>query len=211
MAENTSSARINGLRILAVDDEPDILETIVDVLDGATVDCARSYEEATERLNSGESTPANLMVCRKCGFSAHSDAHHCPQCGSSWRSERQEAPFKYDLAILDIMGVDGMALLTQTVNQHIPTVMLTAHAMNPQTLKASIVNGALSYLPKEELANLAEHIDDVLDAVEKGQPTWKRLFTRLGKFFEKNFGSGWTSDDPEFWKYYYVDQYHDRG
>src|SRR4030095_5181532 len=98
MAENTSSARIQGLRILAVDDEPDVLETIVDVLDGATVDCARSYEEATERLSPGASrTPANL---------------------------------KYDLAILDIMGVDGMALLTQTVNQKIPTVMFTATARN---------------------------------------------------------------------------------
>src|SRR5262245_55967321 len=117
MAQNTSSARIQGLRILAVDDEPDILETIVDVLDGTTVDCAKSYQEAMERLSSGDSrTPANL---------------------------------KYDLAILDIMGVDGMGLLSQTVNQHIPTVMLTAHAMNPQTLKASILNGALSYLPKE--------------------------------------------------------------
>ena len=130
MAENT---RIQGLRILAVDDEPDILETIVDVLDGATVDCARSYDEAVERLSPGESrTPANV---------------------------------KYDLAILDIMGVDGMALLTQTVNQKIPTVMLTAHALNPQSLKASIVDGALSYLPKEELPNLAEHIDDVLEAI----------------------------------------------
>lgn len=171
MAENTSNASIQGLRILAVDDEPDILETIVDVLDGATVDCARSYQEATERLSPGESkTPANE---------------------------------KYDLAILDIMGVDGMALLTQTVNQKIPTVMLTAHAMNRQTLKASIVNGALSYLPKDELANLAEHITDVLDAVEKGQPAWKRLFTKLGKSFEKSFGPAWMSDDPDFWKYYY--------
>jgi hypothetical protein len=118
---------------------------------------------------------------------------------------------KYDLAILDIMGVDGMALLTQTVNQNIPTVMLTAHAMNPQTLKASILNGALSYLPKKELPNLAEHIDDVLDAVEKGQPTWKRLFTRLGKFFDTSFGPAWLSDDPKFLEYYYVHKYHDRG
>jgi CheY-like chemotaxis protein len=175
MSENTSSARIQGLRILAVDDEPDILETIVDVLEGATVDCAKSYQEAMERLSPGASrTPANL---------------------------------KYDLAILDIMGVDGMGLLTQTVNQRIPTVMLTAHAMNPQTLKASILNGALSYLPKEELANLAEHIDDVLDAVEKGQSTWKRLFTRLEKFFEKGFGPGWASGDPQFWKYYYGSEF----
>jgi len=171
MPESNTISHLTGLSILAVDDEPDILETIVDVLDGATVDCAKSYQEATERLSPGESrTPPNL---------------------------------KYDLAILDIMGVDGMALLTQTVNQHVPTVMLTAHAMNPQTLKASILNGALSYLPKEELANLPEHIGDVLDAVEKGQSTWKRMFNKLGKFFEKGFGPAWTEDDPEFWKYYY--------
>jgi len=171
MSESNTSSRIKGLRILAVDDEPDILETIVDVLDGATVDCAKSYEEAMERLTAGGS--------------------------------RTPGDEKYDLAILDIMGVDGMGLLTRTVNQRIPTVMLTAHAMNPQTLKASILNGALSYLPKEELANLAVHIDDVLDAVEKGQSTWERLFTRMGKFFEKGFGPAWVSEDPEFWKYYY--------
>jgi hypothetical protein len=81
--------------------------------------------------------------------------------------------------------------------------MLTAHAMNPGTLKASIMNGALSYLPKEELANLAEHINDVLEAVEKGQSTWERLFTRIGNFFDKAFAPNWQSDDPEFWRYYY--------
>lgn len=171
MSEPSTTDRINGLRILAVDDEPDILETIVDVLDGATVDCAKSYEEAIELLTPGE--PGAPAVD------------------------------KYDLAVLDIMGVNGMGLLTHTVNQGIPTVMLTAHAMNPQTLRASIMNGALSYLPKEELANLAEHINDVLDAVEKGQSTWKRLFTRMGDFFERAYAPGWKSDDPDFWRYYY--------
>lgn len=172
MSEPSTADRIRGLRILAVDDEPDILETIVDVLDGATVDCARSFQEAVELLTPGASVAS--------------------------------AAERYDLAILDIMGVDGMSLLTQTVNQNIPTVMLTAHAMNPQTLKASIMSGALSYLPKEELANLPEHISDVLDAVESGQSTWNRLFTRMGNFFEKAFAPGWRSDDPEFWRYYYT-------
>jgi CheY-like chemotaxis protein len=170
MSAPIATDRINGLRILAVDDEPDILETIVDVLDGATIDCARSYEEATGLLTPGE---ADVLAGQK-----------------------------YNLAILDIMGVDGMGLLTQTVNQGIPTVMLTAHAMNPHTLKASIMHGALSYLPKEELANLAEHINDVLDAVEKGKSTWERLFNRLGDFFEKAFAPTWKSDDPESWRYY---------
>jgi CheY-like chemotaxis protein len=171
MSDPSTNVCIKGLRIIAVDDEPDILETIVDVLDGATVDCAKSYQEAIE-----------LLV---------PDASKGP------------AGEKYDVAVLDIMGVDGMGLLTKTVDQRIPTVMLTAHAMNPQTLKASILNGALSYLPKEELSNLDEHITDVLDAVEKGQSTWHRLFTRMGRFFERAYGPAWVSDDPEFWKYYY--------
>jgi CheY-like chemotaxis protein len=175
MSEPSTTDRIAGLRILAVDDEPDILETIVDVLDGATVDCAASYQEAVDLLTPDESdAPAGYL---------------------------------YDVAILDIMGVDGMSLLTQTVNLGIPTVMLTAHAMNPQTLRASIMHGALSYLPKEELANLPEHLTDVLDAVEQGQSTWQRLFTRMGNFFEKAFAPNWREDDPEFWRYYYGPMY----
>jgi CheY-like chemotaxis protein len=167
MSESSTIDRIVGLRILAVDDEPDILETIVDVLDGATVDSARSYQEAMALLN------------------------------------LDMTGIMYDLAILDIMGVDGMDLLTQTTNRKIPTVMLTAHAMNPETLRASITGGALSYLPKEELANLAEHISDVLEAVERGQSTWERLFNRIGGFFERAFAPGWKSGDPEFWGAYY--------
>lgn len=34
MSESNTTSRITGLRILAVDDEPDILATIADVLDG---------------------------------------------------------------------------------------------------------------------------------------------------------------------------------
>jgi CheY-like chemotaxis protein len=171
MSDAGTTDRIAGLRVLAVDDEPDILETIVDVLDGATVTCASSYQEATALLSPSES-------------------------GESARD-------RYDVVVLDIMGVDGMTLLTQTADLKIPTVMLTAHAMNPETLKESIKGGAQSYLPKEELANLAEHVTDVLDAAEQGKSTWERLFNRMGNFFEKAFAPGWRSDDPEFWGYYY--------
>src|SRR5215212_7687179 len=105
MSESSTIDRIAGLRVLAVDDEPDILETIVDVLDGATVECARSYQEAVERLSPDAA-----------GVSARA---------------------RYDVVVLDIMGVDGMNVLNQTVELGIPTVMLTAHAMNPETLRAS--------------------------------------------------------------------------
>ncbi len=109
---------------------------------------------------------------------------------------------KYDLAILDIMGVNGLDLLVEAVNKGIPTVMLTAHAMNPETLKASITKGALSYIPKEELTRLDELVNELLEAHKKGNSTWPLLFERLGDYFEKSFVPGWAKDDPEFWKYY---------
>ena len=37
----------------------------------------------------------------------------------------------FDIAILDIMGVDGYSLLEMAVRRNIPAVMLTAHALNP--------------------------------------------------------------------------------
>ena len=175
MPESNTISRLTGLRILAVDDEPDILETIADVLEGAKVDCARTYEEALAKLD-GEAQ------------------------GGGTRT-------RYDMAILDIMGVDGMALLQQTVERSISTVMLTAHALNPQSLKASITDGALSYLPKEELANLPEHINDVLEAIEENQSPWQRLFSRLGKVFDQTFGSGWEAEDPDFWSKYKAPSY----
>ena len=66
---------------------------------------------------------------------------------------------QYDLAILDIMGVDGLKLLDEAVDRGIPTVMLTAHAISAETLMKSIQKGAISYLPKETLADL----DDLLN------------------------------------------------
>ena len=109
---------------------------------------------------------------------------------------------KYDLAILDIMGVNGLDLLVEAVNREIPTVMLTAHAMNPETLKASITKGALAYLPKEELTRLDDLVNDLLEAHGKGNSTWALLFDKLGKYFEKRFVPGWAKDDPDFWKEY---------
>jgi CheY-like chemotaxis protein len=155
---------LQGVRVLAVDDEVDILETIEDVLEGADVTRASSYEEGIAQLGSGK---------------------------------------EFDLAILDIMGVDGLTLLAETVNRGIPTVMLTAHAMNQDTLKTAIQKGALAYLPKEELARLDKFVVDFLAAHRRGESTWALLFDRLGAFFERSFGPQWRSDDPEFWKYYY--------
>jgi DNA-binding response OmpR family regulator len=61
---------LKGKMILAVDDEEDILDTIVEALETARVDRAQDYRSAVRKIN-----------------------------------EKQ-----YDLAVLDIMGVDGLKL-----------------------------------------------------------------------------------------------------
>jgi DNA-binding response OmpR family regulator len=106
---------------------------------------------------------------------------------------------RYDLAILDIMGVNGMKLLEEAVAKGIPTVMLTAHAINPQTLMDSIRKGAISYLPKETLGELDSLLNTLLDAYERGEAPWKHLFEKLGTFFDKRFGADWKAADKDFW------------
>jgi DNA-binding response OmpR family regulator len=150
---------LKGMHILAVDDEEDILETIIEILDESRVDTAREYQSASQKIK-----------------------------------ER-----KYDLAILDIMGVDGLKLLEETVARGIPSVMLTAHAISPETLMESIQKGAISYLPKEKLADLDDLLADLLGAYHRGEPPWKLLFDKLGDFFDKRFGSEWKARDHEFW------------
>jgi len=154
-----SRSYIKGKRILAVDDEQDILDTITDILDEAHVD--RAVDHETDSRN---------------------------------RKEQ-----RYDLAILDIMGVDGLKLLEETVERGVPTIMLTAHAINPETLMESIRKGAISYLPKETLAELDELLNSLLEAHERGEPPWKLLFDRLGGYFDKRFGPDWQARDREFW------------
>ncbi len=44
---------LKGKRILAVDDEEDVLETIEDVLDESMIDRAKDYETASRKLREG--------------------------------------------------------------------------------------------------------------------------------------------------------------
>jgi CheY-like chemotaxis protein len=105
----------------------------------------------------------------------------------------------YDLIILDIMGVDGFKLLEESVAKNIPTVMLTAHAVNPDSLMDSIRKGAISYLPKESLADLDDLLSELLGAYEQGEAPWKLLFEKLGDYFDERFGADWKGRDKDFW------------
>ena len=62
---------IKGKRVLIVDDEKDVLDTLIDLLETCKIDAASSFEEAKGLLESNF----------------------------------------YDVAVLDIMGVDGYKLL----------------------------------------------------------------------------------------------------
>jgi CheY-like chemotaxis protein len=116
-----------------------------------------------------------------------------------YRPLRKIKEKRYDLAILDIMGVNGLQLLKEAVDRGIPTVMLTAHAVNPETLMDSIRKGAISYLPKETLAELDVLLNNLLGCFERGEPPWKLLFEKLGDYFDKRFGPDWKAKDREFW------------
>lgn len=71
---------LKGKRILAVDDEPDILELVREALVESEVTTARSFEAAKQLINSKQ----------------------------------------FDLVILDIMGVDGFALLRECTIHNLP-------------------------------------------------------------------------------------------
>ena len=77
--------------------------------------------------------------------------------------------------------------------------MLTAHAVNPETLMESIRKGAIAYLPKEKLVELDELLEKLLKAHETGEPPWKLLFDEIGGYFDERFGSDWKEKDKSFW------------
>ncbi len=147
----TNTTSLSGKRILAVDDEPDVLAVISEQLESADVTTARDFQTARTHL------------------------------------EDQT----YDLVILDIMGVRGFDLLEITRAKRLPAVMLTAHAMTPDSLQKSIDQGAVSFLPKDELARLTELIEEILGDVEGGRTHWPKLVDRLGPKFTELWGTLW--------------------
>ena len=88
------------------------------------------------------------------------------------------------------MGVDGYGLLEIATRKNIPAVMLTAHAWSQDNLVRSIKEGAVSYLPKEELANIMDYLNDVLIAKKEGRDPWKSWHDRLPvSYFERRWGA----------------------
>jgi DNA-binding NtrC family response regulator len=151
---------LNGIKVLVVDDEQDILDVTVELLDMCEVITASTFEEAAALLKAEE----------------------------------------FDIAILDIMGVNGYGLLEIANRKSVPAVMLTAHAFTPANLVRTIKEGAYSYIPKEEIAEIADYLVCALIAKQKGESPWNAWQERLpSSYFEKRWGAAWKDTDREFW------------
>ena len=152
---------LKGKRVLVVDDEQDILDSLLDLLDMCKLDKASSFAEANRMLKENE----------------------------------------YDIAVLDIMGVNGYELLKTANIRKIPAIMLTAHALSSDNLKRSAEEGAAYYAPKEEIGNIKLFIADVLDAIENDKSPWQKMFDRLVFFYDKKFnGPDWREKEKNFWE-----------
>ena len=100
---------------------------------------------------------------------------------------------EYDVAVLDIMGVDGYTLLKIANQRNIPAIMLTAHALSPDNFFKSMSEGAEAYIPKEKMSEIAVYITDVLNT-KPGDKKPGRWYSRLKNFFELQFGKEWLTE-----------------
>jgi len=148
----STESPLTGKTILAVDDEPDVVDPLGELLGICQVVKKTNYDDAVEYLNSASP----------------------------------------DLAILDIMGVDGFELLKLCVEKKIDAVMLTAHAFSIESLKKSLDLGARAYLPKEKMADIVSFLEDVVTKEHK--ENWQRLFNRLGELLNATFGADWNKE-----------------
>lgn len=153
--------RIKGKTLLIVDDEKDVLDSLIELLDMCKLDTALTFEEGKRLLEKNY----------------------------------------YDVAILDIMGVQGFELLEIAKKHKVPALMLTAHALSEDNLKKSAEQGAAYYAPKDEMINIENFIADIIEAKEKKKNVWVKWYDRLGGFYDKRFrGTHWREDSDEFWK-----------
>ena len=151
---------LQGKKILIVDDEADVLETLEDLLDTCEVIKASNYDEAKNHLESQS----------------------------------------FDMAIFDIMGVNGFELLKIANEKKITAIMLTAYALSPENTEKAYNMGAASYVPKEKIAEISTYLIDVLKAQEEGKHSWWRWLDRFGSLYDKKFGASWREKHKKIGK-----------
>jgi DNA-binding NtrC family response regulator len=106
----------------------------------------------------------------------------------------------FDIAILDIMGVQGYKLLEIAEERDIPAIMLTAHALNLENTVRSFKAGAAYYVPKDQISKIAVFMADVFEAKKGGKKPWHSWLKRMTGYYDRKFGGGWENKDKEFWE-----------
>jgi DNA-binding NtrC family response regulator len=105
----------------------------------------------------------------------------------------------FDAAILDIMGVRGYDLLKIANLKNVPALMLTAQAFTPDNMIKSVKEGAVSYVPKEEISRIEDFLNDIFVARAKDESPWLSWQKRLpSSYFQMRFGVAWKNASPEF-------------
>lgn len=155
----TGEEILKNKKILIVDDEQDILETLNELLAMCTLVKADNFEDARNLLESDY----------------------------------------FDLAILDIMGVDGFSLLETAKERRIPAAMLTANALSPDNTVKSFKEGAVYYIPKEKMNEIKTYLVDIFESISKGKPFWERWLDRFAGYYDEKFGNNWKDKDKDFW------------
>lgn len=151
---------IDGKKVLVVDDEPDVLESLEELLAVCRVTKAHSFEEAKKYLENEY----------------------------------------FDIAILDIMGVDGYQLLKMAKERDVIAVMLTGHSLTVKDTVKSFKKGAAFYVPKEKIANIGIYLNDVLEVKKENTSFLGRWLDRFVGYYDSKFGQDWQDEDKAFWK-----------
>ena len=152
--------RLDGLRILIVDDEPDVLNTLKELLPMCAITTATTFE-----------------------------------AGKAYLETR-----KFDLTILDIMGVDGYQLLKIATEKDIIAVMLTGHSLSVGDTVRSFKRGAAYYVPKEKMAEIPTYLNDVLEMKKGNKGFLDRWLDRFVGYYDSKFGEDWQDENKAFWK-----------
>ena len=105
----------------------------------------------------------------------------------------------YDIAVLDIMGVNGYELLEVANRKGIPAVMLTAHALSANNFAKSMDGGACAYLPKDRLSEIDVFLTDVLEDGANNKGILGKWFDRLKSYYDNKFGPGWLDEYKGAW------------
>jgi len=65
--------------------------------------------------------------------------------------------------------------------------------------RPALLEGAAYFAPKDEIANIAVFVADVIDAIQKNKNPWIRFMERLGGFYDRRFvGTNWREKELEY-------------